>query len=155
MRKELLKGFAMLMAVMAFAMVTAVASANGQALPTRTNVPFDFIVGDRNLPAGAYTVSSITNSGAALRIVGRDNAKDSAVRLTVPAGGAAKHAMLVFHRYGERYFLAEVWGSAEDGRQLIRSKQERAIQKELSLIASTKSGQCGGCETVEIAVASR
>jgi len=154
MRKQLLKGFAMLMAIMAFAMVTAVASANGQSRSTKANVPFEFAVGDQNLAAGVYRISSMTPGGDALRIVG-SNTKSSALRLTIPAKGTSTHAKLVFHRYGERYFLSEVWTSADDGRELMKSRQERAIQKEFSRISSIQGGkpsQCN-CETVEIAVA--
>ena len=149
MRKQLLKGFAMLMAVMAVAMVSAVASANGQTTATRATIPFEFVVGNQSLPAGDYRVSAMNSAGDALRIVSGANAKDSALRLTMPANGTSKSAKLVFHRYGERYFLAEVWSSAEGGRQLIPSKQERAIQKENSRIASTKPGSCH-CDTIEI-----
>jgi hypothetical protein len=156
MKKQLLKGLAMLMAIMALALATAVASANGQSVETRAHIPFQFAVGDHNLTAGAYRLCSITPAGDALRIDSRSNTKVSAMQRTMPASGQAKQAMLVFHRYGERYFLAEVWSSATDGRRLLPSRQERAIQKELSRIAATQpaqkgTGQCN-CEIVEIAL---
>src|ERR1700730_10296117 len=112
MKKQLIKGFTMVMAIMALSMVTAVVSANGQSTSAKANVPFEFVVGSQNLPAGAYTVSSINSSGEALRINSAD-ARSSAVRLTIPANGKTDHAKLVFHRYGERYFLAEVWTTSE------------------------------------------
>ena len=149
MKKQLVKGFTMLIAIMAVAMVSAVVSANAQSRVSKANVPFEFVVGDRNLPAGNYTVSSMTSSGEAIKISG---AEAAALRLTIPARGKAEHAKMVFHRYGEKYFLAEVWTSAEDGRELTKSRQERAIQKELSKIAANKPGQCN-CGTVEVAVA--
>ena len=151
MKKQLLKGFTMLFAIMTLAMVTAVASANGQSLTTRANVPFEFTVGNQNLPAGAYMISAATAGGDAVRISGLDS-KDSAMRLTIPADGNANHAKLVFHRYGQRYFLAEVWSTSTDGRELTKSRQERAIQKELSRIASN-SPAARAYETVEIALA--
>jgi hypothetical protein len=151
MKKQLIKGFTMLMAIMALSMVTAVVSANGQSYGSKANVPFDFVVGSRNLPAGSYRVSSVTPSGDALRI-SSDDSKNTAARLTMPASGTAKSAKLVFHRYGERYFLTEVWLSAEDGRKLMKSRQESAIQKELSRIAVNQPGHCD-CGTVEVAIA--
>jgi hypothetical protein len=58
------------------------------------------------------------------------------------------HARLVFHRYGERYFLAEVWNGADPtGRQLLKSQEERAIESEL---ASTASHGGTGNNTFEI-----
>ena len=153
MRKQLIKGFTMLLGIMTLAMVTAVASANGQSLTSKANVPFEFIVGDQNLPAGAYTVSAVTSGGEALCISGRGS-KDSVMRLTIPASGKANHSKLVFHRYGQRYFLAEVWSTSTDGRELTKSRQEQAIQKELSRIASNKPA-ARAYETVEIALAGR
>lgn len=152
MRKQLAKGFTMLMLVVSLALVTAVVSANGQSRKSRTSVPFDFMVGDKALPAGNYNVDSITSSGDALRIGNADSAQ-SATRLTVVADGRSKTAKLVFHRYGERYFLAQVWtaGGAE-GRQLMKSRQERAIEKENARIASlTGHTPEPSYKTVEIA----
>src|ERR1700682_3770560 len=77
MRKQLLKGFVMLMALMALAMVTAVASANGQSGAAKADVPFEFGVGDKNLPAGKYSIRSMTSGVVALTI-NSANAKDSA-----------------------------------------------------------------------------
>ncbi len=150
MKKELLKGFAMLMAIMALALVTAVASAHGQSRTAKANVPFEFVVGDQHLAAGAYTFASVTAAGDALRIRS-DDAKNSALRVTSALGGKSKQAKLVFHRYGQSYFLAEVWTTEADGRQLMKSRQERAIQTELSSIALSKPAP-GAYEIVEIAV---
>ena len=154
MRKQLTKGFAMVMLVMALAFATAVVSANAQSLQTRATVPFDFIVGDKTLPAGDYSVQAINAAGDALKI-GNTSSNQSALRLTMQASGQAKTSKLVFHRYGQHYFLAEVWsdGGAQ-GRQLMKCRQERAIEKEGARIASLK-GQAPrpAYETVEVAIA--
>jgi hypothetical protein len=151
MRKQLLKGFTTLFAIMTFAMVTAVVSANAQTMKSKANIPFEFVVGDQSLPAGAYSVDAITSSGEVLRIRGVAS-ETSAVRLTSQAKGTARHSKLVFHRYGERYFLAQVWTTNDDGRELSTSRQEQAIQKENSRLASSKSAK-RAYETVEIAIA--
>lgn len=148
MRKQILKGVTMLTAILVLAMATAVASANGQTL--RADVPFPFTVGSQELPAGNYQVNSAISSGEAIRIRS-SQAKDSAMRLVSQANGKAKHASLVFHRYGDRYFLAQVWTSKDNGRELLMSRQERAIQKELSRIAASKPAS-RAYETVEIAL---
>jgi hypothetical protein len=152
MRKQILKGLMMLLAIMSLAMITAVASANAQSSNSRANVPFDFVVGSTTLPSGAYTVDAITSTGETLRISSTDSEK-SAVRLTQAVAGNTSHAKLVFHRYGQRYFLAEVWTN-EGGRQLTMSKDEKAIQLELSRIASGKPAT-RDYERVEIAIAKR
>ena len=66
-----------------------------------------------------------------------ENAKGSALRLAnaIEDKRNAGQVKLVFHRYGERYFLSEVW-TGESGRQLLKSRQERAIERELASIPS-------------------
>jgi len=68
----------------------------------------------------------------------------------MPAAGKSQQAKLVFHRYGQRYFLAEVWsGAGEPGRQLTKSQQERAIEKENAQIAR-HGGPAATYERVEV-----
>ena len=150
MRKQVLKGLSMFMGLMTIALGTAVATAHGQSSGSvRANVPFEFVVGSRTLPAGEYTVRSINQD--ALKIASKD-ANDSAIRLSRVSDGETDHAKLVFHRYGERYFLAEVWSSYDEGRTLATSKEERSMQKESSRIASTQPVK-RAFETVEVAIA--
>lgn len=133
MKKQALKAIAMLMLIVTIAFVTAVISANAQTgLKLKANVPFEFIVGDHKLPAGEYIVNAISTQDAATGIMMR-NADDSAhaVRLVNPKQGRASAARLVFHRYGNRYYLAEVWETTSLGRQLLRSRDEKAVAREL------------------------
>ena len=148
MKKQLLKGFTMVMLIVAVAFVAAVASANGQSRNTKANVPFDFIVGSQSLAAGEYTVASMNSQGEVLGIRSVGN-KGSAMRLTTRMSGTSEHAKLIFHRYGDRYFLAEVW-NGESGRELIKSKQERAAQRELASTGSKNNSTQARYERVEI-----
>ena len=95
----------------------------------KAQIPFDFYVGDRLIPAGEHSIKSLTEDEAALRI---GNGKAVAVVLTNSAsrrdGGRPQ---LVFHRYGGQYFLNAVWGSGRDGRTLRESKRERRLRREL------------------------
>ena len=153
MRKQIAKGFVMLMLVVALAFVTAVVSASGQSPQARATVPFDFIVGDKTLPSGNYTVEAFNSAGQVLKIRNAD-AKGAAVRLTTPLNGESEHATLVFHRYGEQCFLAEVWSAGGyQGRELMKGRQERAMEKESAKIA-TLSGHAPRptYETVAITV---
>jgi hypothetical protein len=150
MRKQLAKGFTMLMLVMAVSLMTAVVSANGQTRQLRASVPFEFTVGDKTLAAGDYNVSAITMDGDTIKI--GSAASQSAVRQAVTVTGKAQNARLVFHRYGQRYFLAQVWSAGDsEGRQLMKSQQERAIEKEEAKIASQR-GTRSTPETVAISM---
>lgn len=145
MKRQVLKGFSMLMLVVGLAFVTAVVSANGQTSKRIvTNIPFEFVVGDHTMPAGQYEVRPMTIGGEALLISNRD-ANAAVVRLAtqLPAIKSNTQARLVFHCYGQRYFLAEAWsGGDSDGKLFQRSRQERAIERELAAIESkTKSSE--------------
>src|SRR5947209_9362052 len=127
MKRELLRGFTMLMLIIAVAFVTAVATAQGQANDMKANIPFEFSVGSQSLPEGEYRIESRSGQGDVVGLSRQDNTA-RAMRLTIPKDGRSEHAKLVFHRYGDRYFLAEVWDADRMGRQVTRSKQERAIE---------------------------
>jgi hypothetical protein len=145
MKKEVVKGITMLTTIVAIALAMAVVSANAQSSRmVISNVPFEFVVGDTTLPAGEYRINRAL--GHALTIRTKD-ASDSASLLTndIQPRKDRRQARLIFHRYGERYFLAEVWSGADSmGWQLLKSRQERAIEREnASLATKTEQAECG------------
>lgn len=149
MSKQIFKSFTMLTLAVGLALAVGVASANGQMTSTRViaDIPFDFIVGGTTLPSGEYTVSAITSNSDGLRISSRDG-KSSAIRLSNLAMDESKQriARIVFRRYGQQYFLAEVWTGADYGRRLMQSKRERSLRRELASNASKSETY----QTVEI-----
>ena len=155
MRKQVVRGITMLTMIVAIAFATAVVSAQAQSAHTVvSNIPFEFIVADKTLPAGEYQVNRALGNALTIRT---SNGDASASRLTNEIQpNKDKRARLVFHRYGDRYFLAEVWTGAGDvGRQLLKSRQERAIEREMSRLASkTEQGECGP-EVVVVAAVHR
>jgi hypothetical protein len=158
MKKEILKGFTMLTLILAIALATAVVSANAQSIGTVTNIPFEFVVGDKAMPAGKYKTNAANSAGNVL-LIQSDDRKNAVVRLThtiQPTRSRGANACLVFHRYGDRYFLAEVWnGGDSTGRQLSKSRQERAIAGELARLSTKGESGQGAYETVVIAAAFR
>ena len=147
MKRKLLKGFSMLFLLLTVAFATAVASVNAQSTQrVSAHIPFDFIAGDKTLPAGEYIANSTDGSGSALRIQNATTG-EGAFRLSnsIEPRRNKTEARMVFHKYGQTYFLAEVWsGGTGAGRQLIQSKRERAMNRELGSIAQRKY------ETVEL-----
>jgi hypothetical protein len=155
MKKELVKGLTMLVVMVTLALATAV-SANAQSTENKVvaNVPFDFSVGYKTLPAGEYSVQTIASAGDGLLIRSIDG-KTSALRLSEETKRIKEkpHARLVFHRYGQRYFLAEVWNGVDNsGRQLTKSQEERGIANEMMLVAAKENAhaQTAIYETVEV-----
>jgi hypothetical protein len=61
MERKVIKKLAMLSLVSMFTLCAAVATANAQlSIPIRAEIPFDFNVGDKKLPAGEYTFSRLS-----------------------------------------------------------------------------------------------
>jgi hypothetical protein len=136
MKKQAVKALTMLVSIIVLAFATAVASnAQSSGKNLRANIPFEFVVGDKTLAAGQYSVGQITtNSNEGIAIVSRDR-QHRVIRLTsaVSTRSPMKHSSLTFRRYGSTYYLAKVWmaGSAE-GRETLKSKAERSVERELA-----------------------
>src|SRR5207244_11097104 len=98
MRKEILKGFTMVVLTVALAFAAAVVSANAQSNKLAADIPFDFTVGNQTMTSGEYSVRSITNDGSVLVISSNDTRK-SAVRLSnsIEPQRNNTQARLVFH----------------------------------------------------------
>lgn len=147
MKKEFLKGVAMLVVIVAFAFLTAVAS-NAQAVnqPAKlvVDIPFAFSIDYKTMPAGEYVVQTVATAGDALLIQSADGNTSTLRHCEAIEHPKEKtNAKLVFHRYGQRYFLAEVWnGKDQAGRQLMKSVDERSLDHELAnIVAKTELSQ--------------
>jgi len=114
-----------------FLFVLAAAPAFAQSGPTvAADIPFDFSVANRTLPAGEYTVKGGPTAGTIL--VRNDDGKGavSVLAQSAHSNGEAKKAMLVFRRYGNQYFLAKVtYVDGSDGREIMMSKTEKRLIK--------------------------
>ena len=93
--------------------VTLFAQTESQRL-MKVNVPFAFGVEDRSLPAGEYTIFTVTPQRS-IRIVSADG-KHSALINTLPnyASEPSTNSRLVFHKYGDQCFLAQVWTAGQN-----------------------------------------
>ena len=94
-------------------------------------VPFSFVAGSKNLPAGDYIVGLNTDSGTRGTIVLRRDGQQP-IMLLVAVGKeyfvAPEHSQLVFHRYGTSFFLAEVRTEGDTtGRALATSDREKEM----------------------------
>lgn len=151
MAKQLIRGMTMVALLVAIALVTAVASASGQSTISRADIPFEFVAGNKTLAAGHYRITNVSSGAEVLKIAGTESGQ-SVFRLTISVQASARknEGKLVFRRYGNHYFLAEVWMTGESaGRQLMKSKAEKSIEREL---ASNRSQRGPAFERVEIAL---
>lgn len=95
--------------------------------PVLANIPFAFTAGDTALPAGEYRVEKVNESSAALLIRCTEGSPAIMVA-TLPAATNVRQekTKLIFHRYGNRYFLAQVWSAGSSrGRELPKSAKEK------------------------------
>jgi hypothetical protein len=95
----------------------------------RADIPFEFTAGGQILPAGIYTVRRGDNGGNALMLSSADG-RGGVYFLTnaTSSNMVREKASLVFNRYGDQYFLSEVWRVGDiTGRQLIPSSREREL----------------------------
>jgi len=135
MKRVAAKRFASVGLLVVMMIVAASASAKAQSLAYRltANIPFDFSLAGKKLPAGKYWVSrgQQSNGDLILQIRSVDGHVDIS-RLTIPVvtRDPVSQGTLVFHRYGEEYFLSEVWPAGGlTGRELPKSRAERDLER--------------------------
>ena len=148
MKRQIVKMFSLFILVATLGLAGSLTSAKGQATRhVKAQIPFDFVVGDKRLSAGTYVVSPTSDEGAALLIQNATN-KEGNIRLSnnIEPNKQDTNARLVFNRYGDTYFLVEVWrGGIGAGRRLLESRQEKAMKREEPRLSQNQ------CERIEIA----
>jgi hypothetical protein len=105
-------------------------SANGAHAQStaRANVPFDFKVGTKQMPAGTYTVRN--EIGSNVIMVHNVQTGASALAMGRWEAPTKKTNKLIFRRYGSQYFLTAILGS--QGSQWMvfsTTKQEQKLQE--------------------------
>jgi hypothetical protein len=124
-----------LFALLGLGLLLVTASAYAQTLPIEANVPFDFIVNGATMPSGGYSIDSIGESGKALFIHNLDQkARSLVLSNRCEKLSPSKTTKLVFHRYGDRYFLTQIWVRGENaGRQLPVSRREAEMARDYTM----------------------
>ncbi len=117
---------AVIASALAVALVSPALHAQDPTRPSRVNVPFAFDAGSTHFAAGTYTLSNPEEH--ILSVQGRAH---SALMLNWFETGTkpAAESKAVFDRYGNQYFLREVWTKGEVDHILCpESKAEREIR---------------------------
>src|SRR6185503_12196795 len=126
MRNKVLSSIAML----SLFFVLAVAGVQAQR-PTgvEVNLPFDFTAGKATLKAGRYNIRKLGGNGNVISILNEDGKRVIVdAPLTVGSRDAKGGARLVFNRYGDSYFLTQIWLTSEIGQQLFPTKAETKVR---------------------------
>jgi hypothetical protein len=125
-------------ALLAIANLAMAGTALAQSNSVKAKVPFDFTVGDKVLPAGTYTIKP--NSSNVIMIRNYDQPIAS-VSLVHPDGRRSPNdGTLVFHKYGGRYFLSEIFcDSADMNVELPVSKREKTAQLQQARLGTSSN----------------
>ena len=100
------------------------------------DVPFGFTVRDHTLPAGSYVIKRLDSQPGVMEI--RDADGERVVLFLTGSAQAAKEPKqteLIFDRFGDQYFLAEIFELGNGtGAQVPKSRAERSLEKEIATV---------------------
>jgi hypothetical protein len=130
MKNVVLKGFALMGLVLVLAMSNAQAQTSGK---TTVRIPFDFVAGKSKLKVGTYSIRRVSDSAMVIR--NEDNGTSAILSAPLALGIRAGEPgrRVVFNRYGDLYFLSQVWLQADSGRQLFPTGAETKAAREFRL----------------------
>lgn len=109
----------------------------------KAQVPFDFVVNHKAISAGECTIAAVVANGQTLLSI-RSGKQHVFVLPRTSSQSTGKQAALVFHKYGDSYFLAALKREGKIDYQLPVGKLERELQARnlgeqvLTLLASAE-----------------
>jgi len=101
--------------------------------PLKFRTPFPFVVGDQLMPAGEY-VMQVPSATGTLSFRSRADGDLNAYVNNVPVEKleAEDSYRLVFHRYGDRHYLSEIWVPGfKIGRMIVQHPSEQQVAKHI------------------------
>lgn len=111
-------------------------SVKAQSLNFSLDVPYAFIVGDKELPAGRY---SIHRSPLGLEDVlviesaDRKISQDFRMKIFLSKESATEDKKLIFAKYGDQRFLSQIWAISPLGKstryQINKGKRELQLEQ--------------------------
>jgi hypothetical protein len=124
----------------AFAVLTllvTVSSAFAQTdRQTLIDIPFNFTVGEKAMPAGKYLIRRNRQDSDTVWVIQSKSSGEAALLLTrsVHATKTQENAKFVFHKYDDLYILSEFWAAGTNtGREIQVTDRERALAKSLAV----------------------
>jgi hypothetical protein len=117
--------------VFAFALALSAFAPGSRAIAQNSSehigaiVPFDFRAGSEIMPAGKYDIQTLSDHVLLLRGVTHNRSQ-----ILMPIGSTTmkptNNGRLVFHHYGNKYFLHQIWSpGATNGFELRKSHAEK------------------------------
>jgi hypothetical protein len=95
------------------------------------SIPFAFVAGEKQMPAGEYTIKSLINGSLHAKTLIRSKDGRNVVivgTILVEAKSVQEEAKVTFNRYGDQHFLSQVWTPETNfGRELPKSDVEAKV----------------------------
>jgi hypothetical protein len=133
MKKQVISVLTMLSLVAAVIAAITVAPAAAQAINSiKVDVPFNFTSGSSEFPAGKYTIEQVSGRGTSAITIRSENGKAIGMLICSSAQTLSPKDVtsVVFNRYGDHYFLSQIWTAGETtGIEIPRSSMERRFQR--------------------------
>ena len=95
-------------------------------------VPFAFHVAEKTLPAGDYL--TVQHNGYKT-VQNRVTGQTEIASIGNPNVSGAPGARMVFNKYGNTYFLEEIWTDQQTGSRVPVSKEEQNLRREAEVLA--------------------
>jgi len=123
-----------LFALLGLGLLFATASAYAQTAALKANIPFNFVVTGKSLPAGEYAIQSLSTSERVLVIRGSDKSANMVMVSPCESAKPSDKTKLIFHRYGDCYFLSQIWTAGNSsGAELPQSPREAEVAMDFPL----------------------
>ena len=132
MKIQTLKKMILLGVMAVLTSISAHAQAGKQFTVT---IPFTFSVSGKTLPAGQYRVGRSTQTTADGLVLSSTKGRGGVFVMTrgIQTPEIQKESKMVFRRYGDQYFLGEVWiAGTIVGRELTNSRKERQVARDFA-----------------------
>jgi len=128
------RGIYSIIAVFGIIFGLAVATARAQtSSKVEFDIPFEFSTGKKTLKAGVYTVKRISGNLVRIETTGGESVIVNAP-VTLAASDDQAVERLVFNKNDDQYRLAEIWLTADTGREVqTNARPEKPQRIEISL----------------------
>jgi hypothetical protein len=116
----------------ALSLLLAAGSAFAQTINLKAGIPFEFVVNETTLQAGEYQLVSSGIDGSVLLIRDADgHGRGFILTNSAESGRPCDQTKLVFLRYGDQYFLSEIWREGDtSGHQVPKSRRQTEMAQD-------------------------
>jgi hypothetical protein len=139
---ETMKKHSATLLILMLAVLTGLASAQSKTI--KADVPFDYVVNGKTMLAGESAIRA-EGDGQTVLWIASENARMFVLPNSTESRTPSDKTKLVFHKYGDRYFLASIEREGEvRGYELPASKLEAELraqnvaEKDVVLLASAE-----------------